>query len=85
MDSNVSHYKYDPLRDAFETYDGIEEPKETLDSQQHPPRPAHVYGQISFDAPWIFLPDFDGHTSLKHVSLDQIEFEMERSARRQED
>jgi len=81
MDSNVSHYAFDPDRDEYEAYESTSQPRPGNTRRRQAARP--LAGQIRFEAPWMSIPGI--HSSLKYISLDQIEFEMERAARRQED
>ena len=80
MISNVSLYPFDPARDEYFAYESSSEQKPQAARQRGNSR--QVYGQIRFEAPWVSVPD--ALTGPKHISLEELEFEMERKARRQE-
>jgi hypothetical protein len=81
MVSNVSHYPFDPARDEYFAYERSNE----IDRHHagHRASSHHVYGQIPFDVPWVSVPD--SHTGPTHISFEELEIELERAARRQED
>lgn len=80
MISNVALYPFDPARDEYFAYESSSERKSQGVRQQTSSR--HVYGQIRFEAPWVSVPD--APTGPRHISLEELEMEMERDARRQE-
>lgn len=81
MTSNVALYPFDPARDdyfAYECSSGEQGPH----GGSHHRGSRHVYGQIRFEVPWVSVPDaLAGPT---RISLEELEFEMERAARREE-
>jgi hypothetical protein len=80
MNSNVSLYPFDPARDEYFAYDRTTD-EAPLNGHQRA-RSHHVYGQIRFEVPWFSVPD--RHGGLTHISLDELEREMELAARLQE-
>ena len=80
MISNVSLYPFDPARDEYLAYESISEGKPRSAGEQSASR--YVYGQIGFEVPWVSVPG--GLTGPTHISLEELEIEMERKARRQE-
>jgi hypothetical protein len=80
MNSNVSLYPFDPARDEYFAYECKTD--DAAPSGRQRTRPQHVYGQIPFEVPWFSVPDL--HGGLTHISLEEIEREMELAARLQE-
>ena len=80
MTSNVSLYPFDPAREEYVAYELSSEPEQRGEDRRVSTRPIH--GQIRFEAPWISIPD--ALNKYTHISFEEIEFEMERAARRQE-
>jgi hypothetical protein len=81
MVSNVSLYPFDPARDEDVAYEpGSRQAAAEPVTGRHPSRELH--GQIAFEAPCVSIPDF--LLRYKHISLEELEVELERSARRQE-
>jgi hypothetical protein len=78
MVSNVSLYPFDPA-DEYVAYE--------LSGERPPPalrrvHPRELHGQIRFEAPCVSIP---GPLSrFTRISLEELEFEMERAARSQE-
>jgi hypothetical protein len=79
MVSNVSRYPFDPA-DQYVAYGlgGDERPHGSAPSAAGRQLP----GQIRFDAPCVSIPDTLNH--LTHISMEVLEIELERAARRQE-
>jgi len=80
MNSNVSLYPFDPAREEFLAYDSTTD--EAARKAHDRVRPRHVYGQIRFEVPWFSVPNL--HGGLTHISLEELENEMEQEARLQE-
>ena len=80
MISNVALYPFDPARDEYFAYESISERKPQIAGEHGASR--HVYGQIGFEVPWVSVPG--ALTGPTHISLEELEIEMERKARRQE-
>ena len=80
MNSNVSLYPFDPARDEYFAYESTTD--DALRSERQRARPHPVYGQIRFEVPWFSVPDL--HGGLTHISLEELEREMELAARLQE-
>jgi len=80
MISNVALYPFDPARDEYFAYESSSERKAEGAAQHAGSR--QVYGQIRFEVPWVSVPDV--LTGPTHISLEELEIEMERKARRQE-
>jgi hypothetical protein len=79
MVSNVSHYPFEPA-DQYVAY-GVGG-EERLRSGDRDWRSHELHGQIRFDAPCVSIPDTLNR--LTHISIEELEIEMERAARRQE-
>lgn len=79
MMSNVSRYPFDPA-DQYIAYGlgGEERSHGSAPNMQGRQLP----GQIRFDAPCVSIPDTLNRLTL--ISIEVLEFEMERAARRQE-
>jgi hypothetical protein len=80
MISNVALYPFDPARDEYFAYESSSGGK--LHGAGKLGASRHVYGQIRFEVPWVSVPD--SLTGPTLVSLEEMEREMERNARRQE-
>jgi hypothetical protein len=80
MVSNVSLYPFDPERDEYVAYEPGSREAAGPVTGRHASR--ELYGQIPFEAPCVSIPDF--LLRHKHISLEELEVEIERSARRQE-
>lgn len=79
MVSNVSRYPFDPA-DQYVAYGpGGEERSHGFAPDA---RGRQLPGQIRFDAPCVSIPDTLSH--LTHISIEVLEIEVERAARRQE-
>ena len=79
MVSNVSHYPFEPA-DQYVAY-GIGG-EERLRSGDQDRRSHELHGQIRFDAPCVSIPD--ALNRLTYISIEELEIELERSAREQE-
>ncbi len=80
MISNVSLYPFDPDKDEYVAYElGDQQPADRA-AERHSSRELH--GQIRFEAPCVSIPD--PLLRYKHISIEELEVELERSARRQE-
>jgi hypothetical protein len=80
MVSNVSLYPFDPGRDADVAYEPATTARPAGGTH---PRGRRVFaGQIAFDAPWVSIPGTLNRYT--RISLEELESEMERSARRDE-
>jgi hypothetical protein len=79
MESNVSRYPFDPA-DQYVAYGlgGDEGPRGSAPDVVG----RQLSGQIRFDAPCISIPDTLNR--LTYISIEVLEIEMERAARRQE-
>jgi hypothetical protein len=80
MMSNVSLYPFDLLKDEYVAYELSAQGAPSEVSHRAPAR--EVHGQIRFDAPCVCIPDVLNHHL--HISIEELEIELERSARRQE-
>lgn len=80
MVSNVSLYPYDPARDEYFAYELRSEWQSR--KATHRKEPARVHGQIRFEAPCVSIPD--SLNRYTHISIEELEIEMERAARLQE-
>ena len=80
MDSNVSLYPFDPERDEYFAYELRSRELGRRKVDRHSPEPPP--GQIRFEAPCVAIPD--ALARHKHISIEELEIELERSAREQE-
>ena len=79
MMSNVSRYPFDPA-DQYVAYGPGGEERSLGSAPDAQGR--QVHGQIRFDAPCVSIPDTLNR--LTHISIEVLEIELERAARRQE-
>ena len=79
MMSNVSRYPFDPA-DQYVAYGPGGEERSLGSAPDAQAR--QLPGQIRFDAPCVSIPDTLNR--LTFISIEVLEFELERAARRQE-